>query len=79
MRLTPLPTPRVEPEHMPSFCRFVRRTFGKRRKTLRNNLKGALTKKQIAALGIDPGVRSEALHLDQVIALHQAYWHTLGD
>ncbi|MDJ0740144.1 MAG: 16S rRNA (adenine(1518)-N(6)/adenine(1519)-N(6))-dimethyltransferase RsmA [Gammaproteobacteria bacterium] len=69
-RLVPLAAPRVAAAQMPSFCRFVRKTFGHRRKTLRNALKGVLTTEQIAAAGVDPTCRSEVLQLEQVIALH---------
>jgi 16S rRNA (adenine1518-N6/adenine1519-N6)-dimethyltransferase len=72
VRIVPLEHPLVSIERMPSFCRFVRKTFGQRRKTLRNVLKGMLTPEQIEAVGIDPKARSEVLHLNQVIALHDA-------
>jgi 16S rRNA (adenine1518-N6/adenine1519-N6)-dimethyltransferase len=72
VRLVPLEHPLVDADVMPSFCHFARKTFSQRRKALRNVLKGVLTPDQILELGIDPKCRSEALHLDQVIALHDA-------
>lgn len=46
------------------FSQLVAASFSQRRKTLRNNLKGLLDEAQIAALGIDPGARSETLSVD---------------
>jgi 16S rRNA (adenine1518-N6/adenine1519-N6)-dimethyltransferase len=43
------------------FAQVVTTAFGQRRKTLRNALKGWLDNETIAACGIDPGLRPEAL------------------
>jgi 16S rRNA (adenine1518-N6/adenine1519-N6)-dimethyltransferase len=72
VRLAPLVQPLVSAELMPSFCKFVRKTFSQRRKSLRNVLKGTVPPEQILALGIDPKCRSESLQLPQIIALHRA-------
>jgi 16S rRNA (adenine1518-N6/adenine1519-N6)-dimethyltransferase len=40
-----------------------------RRKTLRNSLRGLLGADAIEAAGIDPGLRPEALELEQFAAL----------
>jgi 16S rRNA (adenine1518-N6/adenine1519-N6)-dimethyltransferase len=40
---------------------LVTAAFSHRRKTLRNGLKGLLTAADIAACGIDPGLRPETL------------------
>ncbi len=48
---------------------LVTRAFGQRRKTLRNNLKGLLDAEEIAALGIDPGIRPERLSLEDFARL----------
>jgi 16S rRNA (adenine1518-N6/adenine1519-N6)-dimethyltransferase len=72
VRLVPLETPRVALADLPAFSAFVASAFAQRRKTLRNNLKGLLPDDDIAALGIDPGARSETLAIDQLIALFRA-------
>ena len=56
---------------MPGFSALVSAAFQQRRKTLRNNLKGRLDGEQIRALGIDPGVRSETLSIDDLIRLQR--------
>jgi 16S rRNA (adenine1518-N6/adenine1519-N6)-dimethyltransferase len=72
VRLRPLPRPLITAEQMGGFGELVGSAFAQRRKTLRNNLKRLLDGEQIAALGIDPGVRTETLSIDDLIRLHQA-------
>ncbi len=72
VRLRPRAQPLVAVADMPSFGRLVTAAFQQRRKTLRNNLKGMLDTEQIRALGIDPGVRTETLSLQELILLHRA-------
>jgi 16S rRNA (adenine1518-N6/adenine1519-N6)-dimethyltransferase len=45
----------------PSFSRVVSAAFSHRRKTLRNALKGLVSREQIEDCGLDPGVRPETL------------------
>lgn len=52
-----------------AFARVVAAAFGKRRKTLRNALRGLLEPGQIAAAGVDPGARAETLTPAQFGAL----------
>lgn len=52
-----------------AFARVVAAAFGKRRKTLRNALRGLLEPERIAAAGIDPGARAETLTPAQFGAL----------
>ncbi len=52
-----------------AFARVVAAAFGKRRKTLRNALRGLLEPEQIAAAGVDPGARAETLTPAQFGAL----------
>jgi 16S rRNA (adenine1518-N6/adenine1519-N6)-dimethyltransferase len=54
------------------FARLVAAAFAQRRKTLRNGLKGLLSAEEIAALGIDPGVRAEQLPLADFVRLANA-------
>lgn len=72
VRLCPLPQPRVATANLADFSAFLAVAFGQRRKTLRNNLKGLLDGERITALGIDPGVRTETLGIDELIRLHLA-------
>jgi len=72
VRLQPLAQPRIPTDRIDDFSRFLSVAFGQRRKTLRNNLKGLLDSDRIAALGIEPGTRTETLGLAQLIRLHQA-------
>lgn len=61
LRLVPLPAAeRTDIDH-PVLVQVVREAFGKRRKTLGNALKGTLSREQIEAAGIDPGLRAETL------------------
>jgi 16S rRNA (adenine1518-N6/adenine1519-N6)-dimethyltransferase len=54
---------------MEAFQRVVRQAFNMRRKTLRNSLRGLLEDSQIESAGIDPGLRPEALGLEEFAAL----------
>ena len=49
----------------PDLEKLVAQAFGMRRKTLANNLKPLLSSTQIAAIGIDPGLRPEQLSVEQ--------------
>ena len=51
------------------FDRIVAAAFSQRRKTLRNSLKALLTPEMIEAAGVDPGLRAEALGLEEYAAL----------
>jgi 16S rRNA (adenine1518-N6/adenine1519-N6)-dimethyltransferase len=50
---------------MDSFQRLVTQAFSMRRKTLRNSLREMLSTSVIESAGIDPGLRPEALSLQQ--------------
>jgi 16S rRNA (adenine1518-N6/adenine1519-N6)-dimethyltransferase len=43
------------------FAEVVARSFGQRRKTLRNALRGLIDTRDLAALGVDPSLRAETL------------------
>ena len=75
VRLRPLASPRIAASALPAFGAFVAAAFAQRRKTLRNNLKGMLDADRIAALGVDPGTRSETLSIDDLLRLHAALDH----
>ncbi len=69
VRLRPHAVPPVCIESMEAFQRVVRQAFNMRRKTLRNSLRGLLEDSQIKSAGIDPGLRPEALGLEEFAAL----------
>jgi 16S rRNA (adenine1518-N6/adenine1519-N6)-dimethyltransferase len=69
VRLVPHSAPPVLVSDMARFERLVAQAFSMRRKTLRNSLRGLLDAETIAAAGIDPGLRPEALDLAQFAAL----------
>ena len=56
-----------------AFDSVVRNAFGMRRKRLSNALQGLLSEDQIAALGIDPGLRAEQLPVGDFVALANQY------
>lgn len=68
VRLTPheQPMPIGDPRH---FASVVGAAFSQRRKTLRNSLKPFLDAEDIAAAGIDPGLRAEVLSPAEFVAL----------
>jgi len=69
VRLIPHVTPPVQIKSMATFERIVATAFNMRRKTLRNCLRGLLEPEQIESLGIDPGLRPEAISVEQFAAL----------
>jgi len=69
VRLIPHPVPRVQIDLKTAFDRLVSQAFSMRRKTLRNSLRGLLDVSLIESAGIDPGLRAEALGLEQFAAL----------
>lgn len=60
-----------------AFAALVRHLFSRRRKTLRNSLRGRLGEAALEALGIDPKARPETLDLDAFAALANAL-HEVG-
>ena len=75
VKLVPYEQPPVLINDLPTFRRLVTQSFSMRRKTLRNCLKGMLDDRQIESVGIDPGVRSETLGLEQFAALSNLLEH----
>jgi len=64
VRLVPKADEKVTIADAARFSQIVAASFGQRRKTLRNNLKGVLDEAQIQAAGIDPSVRAEVLSVE---------------
>lgn len=63
VRLIPKTPAEIAPLDEALFARVVATAFSQRRKTLRNTLGGLLKPEDFAALGIDAGLRAEALPL----------------
>ncbi len=61
VRLIPKASAEIAPVDEKMFARVVAAAFAQRRKTLRNTLGSLFTPADFAALGIDPGLRAEAL------------------
>ena len=53
----------VQLEDLPTFKRLVSHLFSRRRKTLRNSLRGQLSEAELEKLGIDPNARPETLNV----------------
>ncbi|MEN8129800.1 MAG: 16S rRNA (adenine(1518)-N(6)/adenine(1519)-N(6))-dimethyltransferase RsmA [Pseudomonadota bacterium] len=69
IRLSPHRKPVFSINDRRQFSRVVTQAFSKRRKTLRNALKGLLSADEISAENIDPGARAETLSIEQFAAL----------
>ncbi len=73
VRLVPLRTPPVAVADEARFAKLVTHVFSRRRKTLRNALRGLLEETEIRALGLDPGLRPERLSLAEFARLSAAW------
>jgi 16S rRNA (adenine1518-N6/adenine1519-N6)-dimethyltransferase len=51
------------------FAKVVLKAFSMRRKTLRNALRGLIRESELAALGIDPGVRAQTLSVEDFVKI----------
>jgi len=72
VRMRPLPLAAREVHDRDRLGGLVTMAFSKRRKTLRNALKGVVTDAELAAAGIDPGSRPEQVAVRNWIALANA-------
>jgi 16S rRNA (adenine1518-N6/adenine1519-N6)-dimethyltransferase len=72
VRLRVRPEPAVRVSDLPAFEQLVSHLFSRRRKTLRNSLRGRLGEAELEALGIDPRARPETLDLVRFAALANA-------
>lgn len=68
-RMLPLEQPIPRARDHGAFSRLVAAAFMQRRKTLRNALRNFLAEADIAACGIDPGVRAETLGVAEFVRL----------
>ncbi len=69
VKLVPHRHPPVEIESREQLNTVVTRAFSQRRKTIRNSLKKLITEEQIISIGIDPGLRAEAISLSEFASL----------
>ena len=58
-------------EHPELFERVVRQAFSQRRKTVANALRAMMSKEDIRAVGIDPGLRAEQLSVAEYLSLSE--------
>ena len=72
VRLVPHATPTVDVASVSALEAVCAAAFNQRRKTIRNSLKSLLEEQQISDLGIEPGVRAEALSLEDFAKLANA-------
>ena len=64
-----VPTRRQLPADAATLEAVVAKAFSQRRKVIRNCVAGMFTEQQLVDAGIDPGVRPEAVALEQYVAL----------
>lgn len=79
VRLRPLAEPPVAVSNEDTFRRVVAQAFSQRRKTLRNSLKTMMTAEMIVEAGVEPGLRAEALSLQDYAALSKVVAHYEGE
>ena len=72
VRLRPRPRASLDPSHRKRFESIVRSCFSRRRKTLRNALRGVCDERAIAVSGLDPQVRPENLTVEEFVDLTRA-------
>jgi 16S rRNA (adenine1518-N6/adenine1519-N6)-dimethyltransferase len=69
VRLVPRPATELHAVDEAVFVRVVAKAFSMRRKTLRNALSGLISAADLAGIGIDPGLRGEALPVPAFVAI----------
>ncbi len=72
VRLTPKPASKLTANNVQWLESILRNAFAKRRKTLRNALRGIITEEQLENAGISAGLRPENLTLQQYVELSNA-------
>jgi 16S rRNA (adenine1518-N6/adenine1519-N6)-dimethyltransferase len=71
-RLVPLPAGTYEINDEERFARLVAQAFSQRRKTIRNSLKNTVDVETLEFVGIDPGLRPEAIAIADYVHLANA-------
>lgn len=79
IRLTPRKNITQPAQDYPLFSRLVNQAFTQRRKAIRNSIKGFLSTEAIAATGIDPDLRPDALSVEQYVILANSAATTIRD
>lgn len=69
VRLAPLPTGTYVIENEERFAALVAQAFSQRRKTIRNSLRPLADETLLESLGIDPGLRAEAISIADYVRL----------
>lgn len=69
IRLVPANNPALMPDSVDTFKQIVRQSFSKRRKTIRNALKGIVDDEILIASDIDPSTRPETIGVEAYIRL----------
>ena len=72
VRLVPLPSATYDIDDEQRFARIVAQAFSQRRKTIRNSLRGLVDEETLAYVGIDPGLRPEAVSIADYVNLANA-------
>ncbi len=69
VRLTPLPAGTYNIRDEKALSRLVAQAFSQRRKTIRNALRNIVDISTLEAVGIDPGLRPEAVEIAEYVEL----------
>jgi len=69
VRLSPLPAETYVIENEDRFAKLVARAFSQRRKTVRNSLRDVADEATLESVGIDPGLRAEAIPIADYVRL----------
>jgi 16S rRNA (adenine1518-N6/adenine1519-N6)-dimethyltransferase len=69
VRLTPLPAETYAIDDEEKFSRVVAQAFSQRRKTIRNSLRSVANEALLESVGIDPGLRPEAIAIADYVRL----------
>lgn len=72
VRLRPRTRFSLDPTHRKQFESIVRSSFSRRRKTLRNALRGVCGEREILVSGLDPNIRPENVTVDEFVRLARA-------
>lgn len=69
VRLTPLPKGTYDIDNEALLSKLVATAFSQRRKTIRNSLRSVVDESGLLAVGIDPGLRPEAISIADYVRL----------
>ncbi|MDJ0813489.1 MAG: 16S rRNA (adenine(1518)-N(6)/adenine(1519)-N(6))-dimethyltransferase RsmA [Woeseiaceae bacterium] len=72
VRLVPLPAGTYDINDELRFAKLVSQAFSQRRKTIRNSLRGMVDEETLEFVGIDPGLRPEAIAIADYVSLANA-------